>query len=216
MRILNAFAGIGGNRLGFQRWAERTGTAISVTAVELDGMVAREYQHHFPADEMVVGDAWDYVAQNYDSFDFIWASPPCQSHSKLNVPLHVQGKVRRLPDFRLHALVVYLRTWARDQKWVVENVVPYYGHFIRPSAVVGRHAFWSNFHIRETEVRREYAVHNDSLSKMERNIGLTLSGAWKRSGIRSRQLLRNCVMPSIAEHILSCAMGGNGNLEEWI
>lgn len=81
MKILNLYAGLGGNR---KLW----GNDHEVTAVELDPEVARIYQSNFPNDTVIVGDAHDYLLKNFESFDFIWASPPCPSHSKMNTILY--------------------------------------------------------------------------------------------------------------------------------
>ena len=50
MKILNLYAGIGGNRRGF-------GDEHEVTAVELDDSTADVYAHFFPQDTLVRGNA---------------------------------------------------------------------------------------------------------------------------------------------------------------
>lgn len=72
MKILNLYAGIGGNR---QFW----GNEHKITAVELIPEIAEVYQRRFPND-IIIGDATKFLEKNYKEFDFIWASPPCQSH----------------------------------------------------------------------------------------------------------------------------------------
>ena len=76
MKILNLYAGIGGNR---KLWGDNH----KITAVELRPEIAAIYQDFFPNDRVIVGDAHQYLQEHYAEFDFIWSSPPCQSHSKL-------------------------------------------------------------------------------------------------------------------------------------
>ena len=73
MKILNLYAGIGGNR---KLW----GDAHEITAVEYDADIAQVYADHFPNDKVLVEDAHEYLLNHFAEFDFIWTSPPCQSH----------------------------------------------------------------------------------------------------------------------------------------
>ena len=52
LKVLNLYAGIGGNRLYWDDVAD-----IKVTAVEFDPAIAEAYQSRFPNDKVVVGDA---------------------------------------------------------------------------------------------------------------------------------------------------------------
>ena len=74
MKILNLYAGVGGNR---KLW----GGEHDITAVELDAQIAEVYADLYPNDTVIVGDAHEYLLENYMDFDFIWSSPPCPSHS---------------------------------------------------------------------------------------------------------------------------------------
>ena len=82
MKILNLYAGIGGNR---KLW----GDSHEITAVEIDKDIASIYQTHFPQDKVIVGDAHQYLLDHYKEFDFIWSSPPCPTHSKARFGLGV-------------------------------------------------------------------------------------------------------------------------------
>ena len=42
------------------------------------------YQIIFLEDKVVVGDAHEYLLKNFRTYDFIWSSPPCPTHSKFN------------------------------------------------------------------------------------------------------------------------------------
>ena len=135
IKILNLYAGIGGNR---KLW----GGDIEVTAVEIDKDIASIYQIHFPQDKVIVGDAHQYLLDHYKEFDFIWSSPPCQTHSGVNHFLNAQGVIR-YPDMALWQEIVFLKHFYKG-KYVVENVEIYYDILIEPYAI-GRHFFWSNF-----------------------------------------------------------------------
>ena len=76
MKILNLYAGIGGNR---KLW----GNDHEITAIELRPEIAAIYQDFFPNDHVIVGDAHLYLLEHYREFDFIWSSPPCQTHSRI-------------------------------------------------------------------------------------------------------------------------------------
>jgi DNA (cytosine-5)-methyltransferase 1 len=142
IKVLNLYAGLGGNR---KLWK-----GVEVTAVELNPEIAKTYSWFFQDDKIVVGDAHQYLLDYYKEFDFIWSSPPCQSHSGTNHFLHPQGVVR-YPDFRLYEEIVFLQKWFKG-KWVVENVKPYYEPLIKAQEV-GRHLFWSNFSITSLKVK---------------------------------------------------------------
>ncbi|WP_222862605.1 DNA cytosine methyltransferase [Campylobacter concisus] len=144
IKVLNLFAGLGGNRKYWDEVAREKGISIEVTAVEFDPEIAKAYAKRYPNDNVIVGDAWGYAAKNYLDFDFIWASPPCQSHSRLNFCNNSRNEATRvLPDFRLYELISYLKTFCK-KAFVVENVVPYYEPLIKPTAEIGRHYFWAN------------------------------------------------------------------------
>lgn len=85
-KVLNNYGGIGGNRKKFPKKILINGEwhIVKVTAVELNPVIAKIYQDFFPEDEVIVGDAADYMAKHYDEFDFIWASPPCPRAYKLD------------------------------------------------------------------------------------------------------------------------------------
>lgn len=140
MKVLNLYACLGGNRL---LWDD-----CEVTSVELDPELARMYGERFPNDKVIVADAHQYLLDHYQEFDFIWSSPPCQSHSRTNYFLNPMGIVR-YPDMSLWQEIIFLKEFSRC-KWVVENVTPYYDDMFNPIKI-GRHYFWSNFVIPKIE-----------------------------------------------------------------
>ena len=196
MKILNLYAGIGGNR---KLWAG----VHSITAVENDPDIAKIYQDLYPDDIVIVGDAHEYLQKNYKDFDFIWSSPPCPTHSRMNFLLqNKNGKEMKFPDMKLYEEIIFLRQWFKGD-WVVENVRSYYEPLIKPQEIQS-HYFWSNFKIKDTgEVRKK--VRNDK--------GQTLQVKMKQQGIfikdfynykkDKRTLLNNCIEPELGLHILN-------------
>lgn len=75
MKVLNLYAGIGGNR---KLWGDN----YDITAVEIDADIAKIYSDFYPNDTVIVADAHQYLLDNFQEFDFIWSSPPCPSHSR--------------------------------------------------------------------------------------------------------------------------------------
>ena len=138
MKILNLYACLGGNRY---KWDEVTD--VEVTAVEWDEDLAKLYQERFPNDKVIVADAHQYLLDHFDDFDFVWTSPPCPTHSRLNsMIIKNTGKVR-YPDMKLYEEIIILKKWFNG-KFVVENVIPYYEPLI-PGIKRDRHIYWTNF-----------------------------------------------------------------------
>ena len=101
MKILNLYAGIGGNR---KLWGDKH----EVTAIENDSKIAKIYQELFPNDKVIITDAHEYLLKHYQEFDFIWSSPPCPTHSNTNRFLNAQGVIR-YPDMDLYKEIILLK-----------------------------------------------------------------------------------------------------------
>jgi DNA (cytosine-5)-methyltransferase 1 len=101
MKILNLYAGIGGNR---KLW----GDIHHITAVELDPRIAEIYKDLYPGDTVVIGDAHQFLLEHYMEYDFVWASPPCPSHSITNYFLNAKGIIR-YPDMNLYQEIILLQ-----------------------------------------------------------------------------------------------------------
>jgi len=196
MKILNLFAGIGGNRLF---WNDVL-SDIDVTAVEFDPAIADVYKFRFPADKVIICDAFDYAANNYDKFDFIWASPPCQTHSRINFSNQNTITNRSLPDFRLYSLISFLKTFCKN-KFVVENVMPYYDPLISPNAKLFRHLFWSNFYIPEKFFQKSCKPIENIFISDYKDFDLSLFKDVKNK----RQVIRNQVDSTLGKYIFSCS-----------
>lgn len=146
-KVLNLYACLGGNRYKWNEVAKKAGYNLSVTAVEYDPELAKLYQERFPADEVIVSDAHEYLRLNYKKFDFIWSSPPCPSHSRARFwGSKGKGKTEEVfPDFRLYEEIVFLDNFF-DGKYIVENVIPYYEPLLNPKKR-NRHLYWCNFYL---------------------------------------------------------------------
>lgn len=200
MKILNLYAGIGGNR---KLW----GGEHEVVAVENDPKIAAIYSDFFPADELIVADAHQYLLDHYKEFDFIWSSPPCPTHSTPRFAIakgtdfekHPSKQRPKFPDMQLYEEIIFLKHYY-EGLWCVENVISYYNPLIQPQEI-GGHYYWTNFMI-----PRKWAAdraHDKGIQKLQERKGFDLS---KYSGIDKRKALRNCVEPETAAHILNFAI----------
>jgi len=202
MRVLNLYAGIGGNR---KLWED-----VEVTAVEYNPEIAAIYQEYFPNDTVIVADAHEYLLQHYKEFDFIWSSPPCQTHSRL-----VTGNINknnydvRYPDMKLWQEIVFLKKFSTCY-YVIENVIPYYDIFLPPTIEIGRHLFWSNFKISSVVVDSNAQVFTNKTDKRLRaqktKYGYDIKDKIIK-GCDKEQILNNLVNPEIGLAILDQARG---------
>lgn len=174
------------------------GGDIHVTAVEYNPDIAAVYQDLYPNDTVIVGDAHQYLLDHYKEFDFIWVSPPCQSHSDIRRCGVHSGQCDALyPDMKLYQEIILLKHFApKTSKWVVENVRPYYDPFIKPDIELHRHLFWANFTINKHDINDD-RKHNDIQG------GSTVYGiSLKKYDIpNKRQILRNMVNPELGLYV---------------
>ena len=198
MKILNLYAGIGGNR---KLW----GDDHDITAVEINPDIAKIYSDFFPNDTMIVGDAHKYLLDHIqDDWDFIWSSPPCPSHSDIRR----YGVVHRgqnkpiYPEMKLYEEVILLDNFIKKTaKYVVENVFPYYKPLI-PAQNISRHLFWSNFFIRNYESKRKNIREIDGTNPPP-VYDFDIRGY--KIDYPKRQILRNLIEPGLGSHILKCS-----------
>lgn len=195
MKALNLYAGIGGNR---KLWKD-----VEVTAVEYNAEIAAIYQEYFPDDTVIVGDAHQYLLDHYKEFDFIWASPPCQTHSDIRRMGAKTGQYEALfPDVKLWQEIIFLKHFF-EGKYVIENVKPYYEPFYKPTTELDRHYFWANFPIRPTDFIKENR--HQHISSNTTHFGYDLSKYKIKH--RKDQILRNLVNPELGLYILEQARG---------
>jgi DNA (cytosine-5)-methyltransferase 1 len=195
MKVLNLYSGLGGNR---QLWEN-----CEVTSVEYDSKIGKVYQDQYPNDTLIIGDAHDYLLKNFQDFDFIWSSPPCQSHSRMT--RSGRNRKPRYPDFKLYEEIVLLHTSFKGL-WLVENVVPYYNPLIQPNKTVGRHLFWSNFDFECEDVPSPKNFINkttvEGAKQLKEWLNVNYDGNLYYDGNHCpAQVLRNCVHPKIGKSI---------------
>lgn len=204
MKVLNLYAGIGGNR---KLWEN-----VEVTAIENVPEIAKIYKDLFPQDDIHIADAHQYLLEHYSEFDFIWSSPPCPSHSVTNNFQNAQGIIR-YPDMKLWQEIIFLGHFAKS-KWVVENVNPYYELLNWPvrAQESGRHQFWANFNITNKDIPCDFnTINARSSTRVDTGIDVTMLEkfhGFDLSAYRSkykREVLRNCVNPRLGLHIFNCA-----------
>jgi len=201
VKILNLYAGIGGNR---KLW---TGD-IEITSVEYDPKIATVYADLYPQDTLIVGDARTYLLEHYKNYDFIWSSPPCQSHSsfRFNIGVRYRNVPAVYPDMSLWEQIIFLSNHAPGY-WVVENVKPYYEPLIKPTVELQRHLFWANFNIRPQQFVCD-KIRIAQIPELQVLHGLDLS---KYDLPNKRQVLRNCVHKDVGFHIFNALCDARHN-----
>ncbi len=210
MKILNLYAGIGGNR---KMWANEH----EVTAVESEQYIADAYKILYPADTIIVDDAHQYLLDHHQEFDFIWSSPPCPSHSVSNNFLYSQGIIR-YPDMSLYQEIILLKHKFKGN-WCVENVISYYDPLIQPSMVIDRHYYWSNFYIPPMKVARDFNITNakvvsrKSNKEYDKSLQAFHDIVLPEGTKNKRKLLRNAVYPPMGLHILNASSKAESQLK---
>ena len=207
LRVCNAYCGIGGNRkLG--------GDEHEITAIENNPEIAKIYQDFFPNDEVIIGDAHQYLLEHFEEFDFIWSSPPCPSHSRMRKTISMGiGAKPIYPDMKLYEEILLLQGYFKG-KWIIENVRSWYVPLIKPYEIE-RHYFWSNFpltniKVSDGKIQLQNGTHKikesdkEQVIKLQREFGYDLD-KYKLPTIKARTALRNCVNPKSGLHIFNMA-----------
>lgn len=197
MKVLNLYAGIGGNR---KLWED-----VKVTAIEWDKQIASIYQDFFPDDEVIITDAHQFLLDNFEEYDFIWSSPPCPSHSRIRNFAGVgSGQNKSIyPDMRLYEEIIFLNQVYYNSGtkfkggFCVENVKSYYKPLIKPQEV-GRHYFWANFIILDKKIKPT-CIKDGSINDLTNRLNFNLD---RYNNIDKRTILRNCTEPELGKLIL--------------
>lgn len=198
MKILNLYAGIGGNR---KLW----GDGHDITAVEIDPDIAAIYAEWYPGDTVIVGDAHQYLLDHFAEYDFIWSSPPCPTHSrfrfmttKMTNPKY--SRPIKYPDMALYQEIILLKHYFKG-KYIVENVKSYYEPLYKPQEF-DRHYAWANFDVPSFKSNNKGFIKNHVTGLKELH-GFDISKY--KLGSRKDQILRNAVNPEAGLAIFNAA-----------
>jgi DNA (cytosine-5)-methyltransferase 1 len=202
MKVLNLYAGLGGNR---KNWPDY----CKVTALETNEKIAAEYARVFPSDQILLEDAHEYLLRHYSEFDFIWSSPPCPTHSRAS--FHARGTDgtyrKAYPDMSLYQEVLFLKHYFKG-RWVVENVIPFYAPLI-PANKVSRHLFWSEFFIPDITIVPAGGIEGLTYDQLCEWIGLRPAEKIYNIFRHPEQVIRNCVHPVLGRHVFDCVIRGD-------
>jgi DNA (cytosine-5)-methyltransferase 1 len=203
MKILNLYCGIGGNRF---LW----GNEHQITAIDNDPKVCEAYQKIFKNDTVLCCDAHNYLLENFKKYDFIWASPPCPTHSKMRFSLQNISVV--YPDMTLYQEIILLNNFFKGL-FCIENVRPYYTPLVPHTIELDRHLFWANFRIEKVSFAQKnekpFVYMNTQDLKKLHGIDIDLNSNWKDT----LKAYRNMVNPQLGKHILECATKKNTSLK---
>ena len=201
MKILNLYAGIGGNRC---LW----GDEHEITSIENNESIAKIYKDLYPNDKVIVDDAHLYLQDNFKDYDFIWSSPPCPTHSRMRFKAYCNGKGKALfPDMKLYEEILFLQQYTKNTKikYVVENVKGWYNPLVDPQSM-GRHYIWSNFQIPNIKIKSNSTGNNKGMTLQKK---MQLKGydikEWHNYKGDKRTLINNCVEKQIGLEILNAA-----------
>ena len=205
MKILNLYAGIGGNR---KAW----GDEYEVTAIEFDEETAKVYKDYFPNDNVIIADAHQYLLDHYKEFDFIWGSPPCPTHSILNTTKNGRGDVKmEYPDMTLYQEILFLDNWFKG-KWVIENVVPYYTPLIAAKKV-DMHLWWSNFNITSKDTINTIISNNSNATYTYRGSSTSDNASLYNLGFSSHTKL-NAVQKVFQLHLVYLKVASDNHKDQ--
>lgn len=140
MKILSAFCSVG---IGETLWPIND---HDITGIEVVSKLAEEYKIRFPSNNSIIGDAYSYIPVMHDHHDIIFATPPCQSRSKLTT-MNSRQHDKPGEDPRMFDLIEFLQE-NHTGPWIVENVVSHIIPRIPPKIKIGRHHIWSNIPLR--------------------------------------------------------------------
>ncbi len=210
MKILSAFCSVG---IGETFWPIKE---HEITGIEALPVLAEEYKKRFPNSNVLIGDAYNYISLMHDQYDVIFATPPCQSRSRLT---SINSRQHNKPeeDLRVFELIEFLEDNFAGN-WIIENVISNIIPKVNPSLKIGRHHIWSNIPLRgyikvpKPDFRFDKGTYSKAglnqtktyLSDLQNYLGVTLS---KRFYIRGNhdpgQIYREGLHPILGKSLLN-------------
>ena len=169
-----------------------------------DKEIASAYKNRFPHDKIIICDAYQFLLEHFKEYDFIWASPPCQSHNRTKYS-RSQEKPYYI-DMGLYQIILFLQCWCKNKKWCVENVFPYYEPLIQPSYILERHYLWTNFIVNVRNRKSCQKIEKSTISMLLKyhNVNDNIFKKLSIDSIKKRQVLRNCCSSWFSEIIENC------------
>ena len=195
MKILNLYAGIGGNR---KLWGDHH----QITNIEINPELCKQLRNQFPNDTTIEHDSMSYLIRHYSEFDFIWASPPCQTHSRMNRINDEKYHRHQYIDPSLYQIIIFLQE-NYEGGYIVENVIPYYGVAFNP-VIYGRHSFWSNYDIKCLNWKPpKFNLFDQSLNDLRKYFDIQLlKNIYLEDSHDPKQIFRNAVNPQLGKLLL--------------
>tara|TARA_B100000925_G_scaffold70372_1_gene48783 strand:+ start:2323 stop:3009 length:687 start_codon:yes stop_codon:yes gene_type:complete len=215
LRILNLYAGIGGNAILWRKVAQENGLNIIIDHVEINQDLCNELKRLFPYDNVFNIDAHDYLEllareNRLNKYDIIWSSPPCQTHSRMNRINSKKYHKSSYIDPSLYQEIILLK-YNFDGIYFVENVKPYYG-VIFDGVEIGRHVIWSNIDVNDISFRYNKKLFDLSIEQLQKEYGIKLSKniyLEYPKGHDPKQVYRNAVHPKLGELIFKRLINKN-------
>ncbi len=185
-KILNLYAGIGGNRALWDKLKN-----IHVTAVESNPKIAAIYSMLYPNYTVIIADAHDYLFKHFQDYDFIWSSPP-------NVrPAYTPY----FEDFTLFQHVFFMHRFCKayciecpDVYWTQEETQ------IGKPVNCYKSSYWSSFRfprIAVNGIQRDFYMSKETAKRNRTGIDLSVV-KYKNK----RKLFTDATMPQVGFEIL--------------
>ena len=190
IKIIDYFCGLGGTAKGILKYTKEQNVDVEYIGVEYNENISKLFVKNNPSAKVIVGDVYESLDMIKDA-DFIWLSPPCQSHSRLMLVWKNKPQWKE-PDMRLWELISKLKDSGKN--FILENVTPYYKPPIKPTIKIGRHCVWSNrklfsFKYEEPDAKNVFGIWGkEEWAKYHQLETINI-----KDSTLERQALRNCV-----------------------